>query len=117
MQQLNIQNVVGIFQNCGSHAAVTNGGRVAYRPNANFDYNFGIVLTNRALNSNEIFEVRLDKMVSKWGGSIEIGKFSFINLMLHLSYINFCFDKCLLNILRLNCFFRIMIFDEISTEI
>lgn len=37
------------------------------------DFNNGVVLTNRPLRANELFEVRLDKMVSKWAGSIEIG--------------------------------------------
>jgi neuralized-like protein 4 len=37
------------------------------------DFNNGVVLTNRPLKSNELFEVRLDKMVTKWAGSIEIG--------------------------------------------
>jgi neuralized-like protein 4 len=31
------------------------------------------VLTNRPLKLNEVFEVRIDKMVTKWAGSIEIG--------------------------------------------
>ena len=58
---------------CGSHASVINGGITAHRPNAADDFNFGVVLTNRPLKANEIFEVRLDKMVTKWAGSIEIG--------------------------------------------
>lgn len=37
------------------------------------DFNNGVVLTSRPLRVNELFEVRLDKMVSKWAGSIEIG--------------------------------------------
>ena len=37
------------------------------------DFNNGVVLTNRTLKPNEIFEVRIDKMVDKWAGSIEIG--------------------------------------------
>jgi Neuralized. len=37
------------------------------------DFNNGVVLTNRPLKPNELFEVRLDKMVTKWAGSIEIG--------------------------------------------
>ena len=59
--------------NCGSHAAVINNGFSAHRPNAADDFNFGVVLTNRPLKPNEVFEVRLDKMVTKWTGSIEIG--------------------------------------------
>ncbi len=60
--------------NCGSHAAVINSGLTAHRPNAGDDFNFGVVLTNRPLRTNEVFEVRLDKMVAKWAGSIEIGE-------------------------------------------
>nr|CAD7453424.1 unnamed protein product [Timema tahoe] len=37
------------------------------------DFNNGVVLTNRPLKANELFEIRLDKMVTKWAGSIEIG--------------------------------------------
>ena len=32
-----------------------------------------MLLTNRPLKPNEVFEVRLDKIVTKWTGSIEIG--------------------------------------------
>ncbi|TRY73920.1 hypothetical protein TCAL_09119 [Tigriopus californicus] len=67
------ENRLLFHPNCGSHAAVMNGGMSAHRPNAGDDFNFGVVLTNRPLRPNEIFEVRLDKMVSKWAGSIEIG--------------------------------------------
>lgn len=59
--------------NCGTHAAVINNCRTAHRPNAMDDFNNGVVLTNRPLKPNELFEVRLDKMVTKWAGSIEIG--------------------------------------------
>lgn len=58
---------------CGTHAAVIRSNRTAHRPNALEDFNNGVVLTNRPLKPNELFEVRLDKMVSKWAGSIEIG--------------------------------------------
>lgn len=37
------------------------------------DFNNGVALTNRPLKPNELFEIRLDKMVTKWAGSIEIG--------------------------------------------
>lgn len=37
------------------------------------DFNHGVVLSNRPLHSNEVFQVRIDKMVDKWAGSIEIG--------------------------------------------
>ncbi|XP_041377381.1 neuralized-like protein 4 [Gigantopelta aegis] len=58
---------------CGAHASVINGQRTAHRPNALDDFNNGVVLTSRTLRPSEVFEVRLDKMVDKWAGSIEIG--------------------------------------------
>ena len=68
-----VDNRLLFHPNCGSHAAVINSGLSAHRPNATDDFNFGVVLTNRPLKPNEVFEVRLDKMVTKWTGSIEIG--------------------------------------------
>lgn len=59
--------------NCGTHADVINNGRTAHRPNAADDFNNGVVLTSRPLKPGELFEVRLDKIVTKWAGSIEIG--------------------------------------------
>ena len=66
-------NLPCFHSSCGSHAAVINGSVTAHRPNANDDFNFGVVLTNRPVKPNEVFEVRLDRMVTKWAGSIEIG--------------------------------------------
>jgi len=37
------------------------------------DFNNAVVLTSRPLHPREMFEIRLDKMVDKWAGSIEIG--------------------------------------------
>ncbi|XP_061511101.1 neuralized-like protein 4 [Anopheles gambiae] len=58
---------------CGSHASVTHSGRTALRPNASDDFNNGVVLTRRPLRPNELFQVRLERVVTKWAGSIEMG--------------------------------------------
>ncbi|XP_076180899.1 neuralized E3 ubiquitin protein ligase 4 [Ptiloglossa arizonensis] len=58
---------------CGTHVEVINNGRTAHRPNVMDDFNNGVVLTSRPLKPNELFEVRLDKIVTKWAGSIGIG--------------------------------------------
>ncbi|KOB72163.1 putative Neuralized, partial [Operophtera brumata] len=36
-------------------------------------FNNGFVMTNRTLKTNELFQVRLDLVIPKWAGSIEIG--------------------------------------------
>ncbi|XP_054850527.1 neuralized-like protein 4 [Eublepharis macularius] len=59
--------------NCGQKAAIINEGRTALRPHATDDFNHGVVLSNRPLRNGEVFQVRIDKMVDKWAGSIEIG--------------------------------------------
>lgn len=38
-----------------------------------FEYFSGVVMTNRTLRTNELFQVRLDLVIPKWAGSIEIG--------------------------------------------
>ncbi|XP_013115152.2 neuralized-like protein 4 [Stomoxys calcitrans] len=58
---------------CGSHANVTHSGRTALRPNASDDFNNGVVLTRRPLRPNEMFQVRLERVVTKWAGSVEMG--------------------------------------------
>lgn len=59
--------------NCGKHAEVINNGRTAHRPTAADDFNNAVVLTSRTLRPGELFQVRLDRVVTKWAGSIEIG--------------------------------------------
>lgn len=56
-----------------SNVVIINDGKTAHRPNAFKYFNNGIVMTNRTLKTNELFQVRLDLVVPKWAGSIEIG--------------------------------------------
>ncbi|KAH8270110.1 hypothetical protein KR018_004088, partial [Drosophila ironensis] len=77
---------------CGTHATVTQSGRTALRPkwvpipfkldpyligllccSAADDFNNGVVLTRRPLRPNELFQVRLERVVTKWAGSVEMG--------------------------------------------
>ncbi|KAL3244923.1 hypothetical protein MRX96_018505 [Rhipicephalus microplus] len=58
---------------CGGRAVVVNDGRTARRPSALDGFNNAVVLTNRALRPDELFEVVLEQQVSKWTGSIDIG--------------------------------------------
>ena len=60
----------------GSNSAITNSGRTAIRPNATGEFNDAIVISNRALKDNELFEVIIEKMVDRWSGSIEAGKYN-----------------------------------------
>ena len=65
------------FHHCHGHNAnIMNNGKTAARPNARGEFNDAIVMSNRPLKDNELFEVTIDKMVDRWSGSIEAGQFS-----------------------------------------
>ncbi len=57
----------------GHNSTILNGGKTAARPNARGEFNDAIVMSNRPLRDNELFEVSIDKMVDRWSGSIEAG--------------------------------------------
>ena len=61
-------------QRHGQNAIVSADGRTASRPSARGEFNDAIVMSNRPLADNELFEVRIDKMVERWSGSIEAGR-------------------------------------------
>ena len=46
---------------------------ICFSPRAMDDFNNAVVLTNRPLRENEMFEVKIDKMIDKWAGSLELG--------------------------------------------
>ena len=37
------------------------------------EFNYGVVMTDRSLNDNELFEVKIEELVDRWSGSLEIG--------------------------------------------
>jgi neuralized-like protein 4 len=58
---------------CGKNARISNNGLTASRPNALGEFNSAIVISNRPLRDNELFEVIIEKMVDRWSGNIEAG--------------------------------------------
>lgn len=57
----------------GRNARISNCGLTASRPNALGEFNDAIVITNRPLRENELFEIVIERMVERWSGSIEVG--------------------------------------------
>ncbi|PSN29127.1 Neuralized-like protein 4 [Blattella germanica] len=56
---------------CGERVTLSNGNRTATR---NFsEFNYGLVLSSEPLVENQLFEVRIDKKINSWSGSVEIG--------------------------------------------
>lgn len=58
---------------CGSLVKLTNNFRCAERRRPLDEFNNGIAMTHRSLRDNELFEIRIDRLVDKWSGSIEAG--------------------------------------------
>ncbi|XP_070553265.1 neuralized-like protein 4 [Ptychodera flava] len=58
---------------CGDNIDVMHSGRVARRRDARNNYKKGVVLTRNPLETNELFEIRLDTKIGRWAGSLEIG--------------------------------------------
>ena len=58
---------------CGSLVKLTNNFRCAERRRPFDEFNNGIAMTSRPLKDNELFEIRIDRLVDKWSGSIEAG--------------------------------------------
>lgn len=58
---------------CGSLVKLSPNCRSAERRRPLDEFNNGVVMTHRPLKDNELFEIRIDKLVDKWSGSIEVG--------------------------------------------
>ena len=56
----------------GSLIKLFNNNRTAERKRPFDEFNNGVVMTHRPLRDNELFEIRLDRLVDKWSGSIEV---------------------------------------------
>lgn len=57
----------------GTLIKLSSNRRVAERRRPLDEFNNGVVMTNRPLRDNELFEIRLERLVDKWSGSIEVG--------------------------------------------
>lgn len=68
---------------CGSLVKLSLNCRSAERRRPLDEFNNGVVMTHRPLRDNELFEIRIDKLVDKWSGSIEVGVTTHNPTMLH----------------------------------
>lgn len=59
---------------CGTLVKLTGNQRTAERRRPLDEFNNGVVMTHRSLRNDELFEIRLDRLVDKWSGSIEVNE-------------------------------------------
>jgi len=58
----------------GGQVAVSHNSRSAVRINPLCEFNDAIVMSHRPLRDDELFEVIVEKLVSRWSGSMEAGE-------------------------------------------
>jgi neuralized-like protein 4 len=58
---------------CGKFAKIAGNSRTAHRIKPSEEFNYGIVMSDRPLDDNELFEVEIKQLVDRWSGSLEIG--------------------------------------------
>ncbi|XP_039266317.2 neuralized-like protein 4 [Styela clava] len=61
------------YAKCGSLIQLLEGGMTAVRSHHQDEFNNGVVMTNRTLKNDELFEIKLNALTDKWSGSIEMG--------------------------------------------
>jgi len=70
---IDINDRMRFHARCGSLVKLSANSRTAERRRPLDEFNNGVVMTHRPLRDNELFEIRIDKLVDKWSGSIEVG--------------------------------------------
>ena len=58
---------------CGQLVSLSKDNRTASRSHATQEFNHGLVFSAGALEENQMVEVRIDKKIHSWSGSIEMG--------------------------------------------
>ena len=66
-------NKLRFHERKGSLIKLSNNNRTSERRRPYDEFNNGVVMTHRPLRDNELFEIRIDRLVDKWSGSIEVG--------------------------------------------
>ena len=57
---------------CGQLVVLSTCGKTASRSHANQEFNHGLILSSSPLQDDRMFEVKLDKKINSWSGSIEV---------------------------------------------
>ena len=62
------------FGSCGILAEISNDGATAQRRKPQTEFNNAVLIGNEPLVDGVLFQVRIDKKVTSWTGSILIGE-------------------------------------------
>lgn len=81
---------------CGSLVKLSNGNRTAERRRPLDEFNNGVVMTHRPLRDSELFEIRIDRLVDKWSGSIEVS--NSLNIFSIFAFLHFFLTPTINNV-------------------
>lgn len=62
------------FGSCGTQAEISNDGTTAQRRKPQSEFNDAVLIGSEPLVDGVLFQVRIDKKVTSWTGSIMIGE-------------------------------------------
>ena len=64
---------------CGRRAKISNHSRTAERVHHVNEFNNAVVICSQSLEDGKIFEVKIDKKITTWSGSILVGECMVVN--------------------------------------
>ncbi len=62
-------NKLRFHERKGKMVKLSNNHRTAERRRPYDEFNHGVVMTHRTLADDELFEIRIDRLVEKWSGT------------------------------------------------
>ena len=62
------------YGSCGTLAEISNDGKTGQRRNPQSEFNNAVLISSQPLAEGVLFEIRIDKKVTSWTGSIIIGE-------------------------------------------
>lgn len=72
-QQENMAGASEFHSRHGRLVFMSNANKTARRRNPGAEFNHGLIFSKHTLKENEIFQIRVDRVVNSWSGSMAIG--------------------------------------------
>lgn len=87
-------NCSRFHQKYGQLVVLSDSGTTASRTHANQEFNHGLIMSSSPLQEDRIFEVRIDKKINSWSGSIEVvRKLNLINDDFRINLLSFVVEN------------------------
>ena len=61
----------------GTNAVISGDNKKVVRQSPDSEFTEGSVFSNRPLHRNELFEIKIDKLIDQWSGSLQLGMYVF----------------------------------------